>query len=150
MEELEVKKTRPQKLGKIKKFSVENGKIEVGTINAIECKAFYIELTSWITPQVSVEASTDAIRRRFIKKVIPMSNIYFEGVKATLIDYKFSQTKQNDISGRKSFISIEITLMAKRKFEFDKDLIYAGQMYGENCFEVLNTLSSHFTLSKTK
>ena len=139
-----------KKLGRTNKFNNKNGKVIIGTVNSIDCKAIYIRLETWMTPVESLEASIQAIRRRLIANMNNLSNIYFNDVKTSLIDYDYACTKDTDKLGRKSFVSIEITLLSKTRFEWNKDLIFNGEMYGDSCFSLLETLSEHFDMSTTK
>lgn len=146
MEEKKITK----KLGTDKVFKNNNGKIKIGTTNKFDCKAIYIRLETWVTPEESLQTSIEAIRRRFIANIHNLSNIYFEGVKTYLIDYDYALIKENDKPGKKSFINIEITLLAENRFEYNKDLIFDGEMFGDNLFTLLETLSNHFTMCSSK
>jgi hypothetical protein len=139
-----------KKLGKRIKTNHKNGKIVIGTVNKIDCRAVYVRLETWMTPVESLESSIAAIRKRFIANTYKLSNIYFDGLKTSIIDYDYLCTSSIDLPGRKSFVSIEITLLAKDRFEFDKDFIFNGQAFGDNCFSLLETLSEHFSMSTTK
>lgn len=146
MEEKKIKK-----LGKQKKFGHKCGKIVVGTTNAENCKATYVRLETWMTTSVSLDASIEAIRRRFIVNLSKYTRIYFEDdVRTHIIDYDYSTTKLTDKPGKKSFVAIEITLLANSKFDFDSDFIFSCQNFGDTCFSLLETLSSHFSMDISK
>jgi hypothetical protein len=100
MEEKKIKK-----LGTEKKFNHKSGKILVGTMDKKDCSAAYVRLETWVTPTESLETSIEAIRRRIIANRYQISNIYFDDLKSTLIDYQYNQTKGKDIAGKKSFNS---------------------------------------------
>lgn len=139
-----------KKSGAQKKYNHKYGKILVGTVDKSNCKSAYVRLETWITVEESLEASIGAIRRRLIANMYSVSNIYFEGLKSTLIDYNYSQTKEKDISGKKSFISIEITLLAKDKFDWGGDFVFSCQTFGDTIFSLLETLSEHFDMTPSK
>jgi len=143
-------KKNEKKLGTEKKFLHKDGKILVGTINKKDCRAAYVRLETWVTPKESLEASIQAIRRRLIANMYQLSNIYFEGLKSTLIDYQYNLTKEKDVAGKKSFISIEITLLAKDKFDWNEDFIFNCEAFGDTIFTLLQTLSNHFDMSPSK
>jgi hypothetical protein len=139
-----------KKLGKQKVYNHNNGKIKVGTTNKKDCRAAYVRLETWVTVEESVETSIQAIRRRFIANLNRLSNIYFEGLKTHIIDYDYNQTKGKDKSNKTSFISIEITLIPKTKFEFDNDFEFAGFNFGDTLFSLLDTLDEHFIMTPSK
>ena len=140
-----------KKLGKQRKFSHKCGKIKVGTTNAVDCKATYIRLETWMTPEESIETSIEAIRRRFIANLSKYTRIYFDdAVRTHIVDYDYSTTKLTDKPGRKSFVAIEITILANTKFNFDSDFIFECQNFGDTCFSLLETLSSNFSMSVLK
>jgi hypothetical protein len=143
-------KKNEKKLGCEKKFSHTNGKILIGTVNKKDCRAAYVRLETWVTPTESLEASIEAIRRRIIANRYQISNIYFDGLKSTLIDYQYNQTKGKDIAGKKSFISIEITLIANNKFDYDEDFVFSCYNFGDSIFTLIETLSQHFDMSVSK
>ncbi len=144
------KKKNEKKLGCEKKFSHTNGKILIGTINKKDCRAAYVRLETWVTVEESLEASIEAIRRRLIANMYSVSHTYFERLKSTLIDYQYNQTKGYDKSGKKSFISIEITLLAKDKFDWNEDFIFNCEAFGDTIFTLLQTLSDNFSMSVSK
>lgn len=146
---MEIKKNE-KKLGTKKKISHKNGKILLGTTNKFDCRAAYVRLETWVTVEESLEASIQAIRRRLIANMYRVSNIYFEGLKSTLIDYQYNETKCYDKSGKKSFISIEITLLADDRFDYDENFIYNCEAFGDTIFELLETLSNDFSMSISK
>ena len=139
-----------KKLGKTNKFNHKNGKVIIGTVNHIDCKAVYVRLETWMTPVESLETSIAAIRRRFIANIYSVSNIYFDGLKTSIIHYDYAYTKETDKPGRKSFVAIEITLLAKDKFQFDKDFIFNANAFGDTFFSLLEGLNEHFDMSTTK
>ena len=145
-------KKNEKKLGTEKKFNHKCGKILIGTVDKTKgnTKAAYVRLETWVTPKESLEASIEAIRRRIIANRYQICNIYFDGLKSTLIDYQYNQTKGKDIAGKKSFISIEITLLAKDKFDWNEDFIFNCQAFGDTIFTLLQTLSNHFDMSQSK
>lgn len=139
-----------KKLGSEKTFEHKCGKIQVGTVDKKSCNAAYVRLETWITPTESLETSIQAIRRRIIANRYQISNIYFEELKSTIIDINYNQTKEKDIAGKKSFISIEITLLANKKFNYDEDFVFSCYNFGDSIFSLLETLSQHFDMSITK
>ena len=139
-----------KKLGKTKKINHKFGKIVVGTVNSIDCKAAYVRLETWITTEESLETSIAAIRRRFIANLYNLSNVYFECLKRSIIDYDYASTKDTDKPGKKSFVAIEITLLAEDRFEFNKDFIFNAEMFGDSLFSLLQSLSEHFNISSSK
>jgi hypothetical protein len=139
-----------KKLGSEKKFNHKNGKILVGTIDKHSCKAAYVRLETWMTVQESLETSIQAIRKRLIANMYNVSNIYFDGLKTYLIDYNYSCTKDTDKPNRKSFVAIEITLLAKDRFEFDKDFIFNANAFGDSIFSLLEGLNEHFDMDTSK
>jgi len=145
MEEKKIKK-----LGTEKKFKHKSGKILVGTIDKTNCRAAYVRLETWVTPTESLETSIQAIRRRIIANRYQISNIYFSGIKSTLIDIAYNQTKGKDIAGKKSFISIEITLIADSTFVYDEDFVFSCENFGDTIFSLLESLSQHFDMSPSK
>ena len=145
MEEKKIKK-----LGTEKKFNHKSGKILVGTMDKKDCRAAYVRLETWVTVEESLEASIEAIRRRLIANMYSVSHTYFEGLKSSLIDYQYNETKCYDKSGKKSFISIEITLLAKDKFDWNEDFIFNCEAFGDTIFTLLQTLSNHFDMSPSK
>jgi len=145
MEEKKIKK-----LGTEKKFKHKSGKILVGTIDKTNCRAAYVRLETWVTPTESLESSIQALRRRIIANRYQISNIYFDDVKSTLIDISYNQTKEKDIAGKKSFISIEITLIANHKFVYDEDFVFSSYNFGDSIFSLIETLSQHFDMSPSK
>jgi hypothetical protein len=143
-------KKNEKKLGSEKKFLHKDGKILVGTINRFDCRAAYVRFETWVTVEESLEASIEAIRRRLIANMYSVSHTYFEGLKSTLIDYQYNLTKGYDKGGKKSFISIEITLIAKDKFDWNEDFIFNCEAFGDTIFTLLQTLSNHFDMSPSK
>jgi hypothetical protein len=143
-------KKNEKKLGSEKKFLHNDGKILVGTINRFDCRAAYVRLETWVTVEESLEASIEAIRRRLIANMYSVSHTYFEGLKSTLIDYQYNLTKGYDKGGKKSFISIEITLLAKDKFDWNEDFIFNCEAFGDTIFTLLQTLSDNFSMSVSK
>jgi len=145
MEEKKIKK-----LGTEKKFKHKCGKIITGTVDKTNCRAAYVRLETWVTVEESLETSIEAIRRRLIANMYSVSHTYFEGLKSTLIDYQYNLTKGYDKSGKKSFISIEITLLAKDKFDWNEDFIFNCEAFGDTLFCLLETLSNKFSMSVSK
>ena len=145
-----MQKEKNKKLAIQKKYNHNNGKILVGTVDKSNCKSAYVRIETWITVEESLDSSIQAIRRRLIANMHSVSNIYFEGLKSTLIDYNYNQTKEKDIAGKKSFISIEITLLSKDKFDWGGDFIYNCETFGDTIFTLLETLSEHFDMTPSK
>jgi len=143
---MEIKKNE-KKLGAEKKFLHKNGKILVGTTNRFDCRAAYVRLETWVTVEESLETSIQAIRRRLIANIYRVSNIYFQGLKSTLIDYQYNVTKCYDKAGKKSFISIEITLLADDRFDYDENFIFNCEAFGDTLFSLLESLNEHFDMS---
>jgi len=139
-----------KKLGGLKKFKHKNGKILVGTIDKKNCTAAYVRLETWITVTESLESSIAAIRRRIIANKYQLSDLYFDELKSTIIDYQYNLTKDYDIAFKKSFISIDITLLSNSKFNFDDDFIFSCYNFGDSIFDLLETLSQHFDMSPSK
>ena len=136
-----------KKCGTEKTIKHKNGKIIIGTIDRVNCRAAYIKLETWITVEESLTASIQAIRRRIIANRNRIFNIYFEGLNSSLIDIAYNKTKGYGDAGKKSFISIEITLLADDKFIYDEDFIFNSQAFGDTLFSLLETLSEHFDMS---
>ena len=145
-----VDKKKIKKVGTSKKFSNNSGKIVIGTVNKHSCNAAYIRLETWMTPTESLETSIKVIRRRFLANMYKISNLYFDSLKSTLIDYDYSTTTLSDKPGRKSFVAIEITILAKDKFKWNKDFIFSCQNFGDSLFTLLETLSEHFDIHISK
>ena len=144
---MEIKKNK--KCGTEKTIKHKNGKIIFGTVDKSKdgCFSVYVRLETWITVEDSLDTSIQAIRRRIIANRYRMFNIYFKGLKSSLIDYQYNQTKGKDIAGKKSFISIEVTLLANDKFDWNEDFIFNCEAFGDTLFELLETLSQHFDMS---
>lgn len=142
---MEIKKNK--KCGTEKTFKHKCGKILVGTIDKTNCRAAYIKLETWITVEDSLETSIQAIRRRIIANRYRIFNIYFEGLKSSLIDIAYNKTKGYGDAGKKSFISIEITILADDRFDYDEDFIFNCEAFGDTLFSLLETLSEHFDMS---
>jgi hypothetical protein len=145
-----MEKEKNKKLGIQKKYNHKHGKVIVGTVDKSNCKSAYVRLETWVTVEQSLEASIQAIRRRLIANMYSVSHVYFEGLKSTLIDYQYNLTKGYDKSGKKSFISIEITLLAKDKFDWNGDFVFSCYNFGDTIFGLLETLSEHFDMSVSK
>ena len=145
-----MQKEKNKKLAIQKKYNHNNGKILVGTVDKSNCKSAYVRIETWITVEESLDSSIQAIRRRLIANMHSVSNIYFEGLKSTLIDYNYNQTKEKDIAGKKSFISIEITLLSKDKFDWNDDFVFSCETFGDTIFGLLETLSEHFDMTPSK
>lgn len=145
-------KKKIKKLGTEKTFKHKCGKIIIGTIDKSinGCSSAYVRLETWITVQESVSTSIEAIRRRLIANRYQVSNTYFEGLHSTIIDYQYTHTKCHDKSGKTSFISIDITLLAKDKFNWNEDFIFNCEAFGDTIFTLLETLSEHFDMRVTK
>jgi len=142
-----MEKEKNKRIGSEKKFLHKNGKILVGTLDKSDCKSAYVRLETWVTVDESLEASIQAIRRRLIANMHSVSHIYFERLKSTLIDYQYNLTKGYDKSGKKSFISIEITLLSKNKFDCNGDFVFSCEAFGDTIFGLLETLSEHFDMT---
>lgn len=145
-----MEKEKNKKIGTQKKYNHKHGTIIVGTVDKSNCKSAYVRLETWVTVEESLETSIKAIRRRLIANMYSVSNTYFEGLKSTLIDYNYNLTKGYDKSGKKSFISIEITLLAKDKFDWNQDFVFSCEAFGDTIFGLLETLSEHFDMSVSK
>lgn len=144
-------KKNEKKLGAQRKFinKNKNGRILVGTTNKKDCRAAYIRIESWVTPEDSLETSIGLIRRRFLANIYRISKIYFEDFKSSIIDYDYNQTKGTDKSCKTSFISIEITLLAISKFNWDSDFIFTCENFGNTMFDLLDSLDEHFIMTLT-
>ncbi len=136
-----------KKCGTEKTIKHKNGKIIIGTIDKTNCRAAYVRLETWVTVQESLETSIASIRRRIIANRYRIFNVYFEGLKSSLIDIAYNKTKGYGYAGKKSFISIEITLLADDRFDYDEDFIFNCQAFGDTLFELLETLSEYFDMS---
>jgi hypothetical protein len=133
-----------------KKYNYNDLNYRVGTTNRYDCKAAYISLEMWMNSHNGLEASIEAIRRRFVKKLGSYTNIYIEGLKTHLIDYVAPIEKMAVVKNKYTFVSIEITLMAKRRFVYDKDFIYACQNLAGSIFDELNGMDEHFVIRNHK
>ena len=129
-----------KEIGSEKKFDHELGRIIVGTVNKRDCKSVYVRLECYVKPEVSLESSIALIRRRFIANQYQVSRTYFEGLKSTIIDYRFPETKIKDKPSKVSFIAIEMTLLANDVFCYDKDFIFTARMFGDTMFTLLETI----------
>lgn len=145
---MEIKKNK--KCGTEKTIKHKNGKIIVGTIDRVNCNAAYIKLETWVTVEESLTASIQAIRRRIIANRNTIFNIYFQGLNSSLIDIAYNKTKGYGDAGKKSFISIEITLLADDRFIYDEDFIFNSQAFGDTLFSLLESLSDKFSMSVSK
>lgn len=131
-----------KEMGSEKKFEHEFGKVIVGTVNKRKCKSVYVRLECYVKPEVSLVESIAAIRRKFIANQYNVSRTYFEGLKSTMIDYGYPQTKVTDKPGKVSFITIEFTLLANDIFCYDKDFIFTARMFGDTMFTLLESIDS--------
>lgn len=136
-----------KKCGTEKTIKHKNGKIIIGTIDRVNCRAAYIKLETWITVEESLETSIQAIRRRIIANRYRIFNVYFEGLKSSLIDIAYNKTKGYGDAGKKSFISIEITILADDRFNYDENFIFNCEAFGDTLFSLLETLSNDFSMS---
>jgi hypothetical protein len=139
-----------KRLGSEKTFKHKCGKIIVGTLDKVDTKSAYVRLETWVTVEESLETSIEAIRRRIIANMYSVSHTYFEGLKSTIIDYQYNLTKGYDKAGKKSFISIDITLLSKDKFDWNEDFIFNCEAFGDTIFCLLGTLSDKFDMSPSK
>jgi hypothetical protein len=122
------------------------GKILVGTTNKKDCKAAYVTLETYIIPEGFLSESIDKIRRRIKAKMRLFGPTYFEDkYKSYLINIDYNQTK--DIPGKKSFIAIEITLLANNTFNFNPDFVFNCYSFADTLFCLLETLSEDFSMS---
>jgi hypothetical protein len=140
-----------EKLGRERVYAHEKGKILVGTTNYKDCKSIYIRIETWMTPCDTLFDSVKVLRRRVKANMRVFGPTYFENDYGShMIDVSFNQTKEKDKPGKKSFISIEITLLAKDKFDWNEDFIFNCEAFGDTIFTLLQTLSNHFDMSPSK
>ena len=130
-----------KKIGCVRKFDNENGKIIVGTFDKKNCTSCYVTLQTYITPEYKLHESVDRIRRRLKANMDIITKTYFEGdLSHYLISIDHNITKGKDKALKTSYIEFEVTLFAKDIFEFDKDFIYMVEQFGDTLFTLISTV----------
>lgn len=133
-----IKRPKFKKTGTNKKFEYNGLNFNVGTIDTKNTKAAFVELSMWMTSHRGLETSIEAIRRRFRANLGKVSRIYIDGLKSTLIDYVAPDLNSAAaVSGKSTYISIEITLLANGKFIWDEDFIDSCEHLGKSLFDIL-------------
>ena len=138
-----------KKIGTQKKITYNGYNISYGTVNKNDCKAFYATLEGWFIPEVSIEDSIAATRRR-MRKMMPMiCRTYFDDA-TFILDYHYPTTNVCDRPGKPTYCEIEITVLADGKFKWDKDFIFEIENFASNAYDVLLSLDEHYSIQSTK
>jgi hypothetical protein len=150
MEEVKVNRKKFIKTGTTKKFNYKDLNFVIGTTDTKNTKAAFIELQMWMTSTRTLELSLNAIRRKFKSKLGKVSRIYIDGLKTSLIDYVHPcLTSAAAVMGKPTYISIEITLLADSRFQWDEDFIDGCEHMGKSLFDILLEMDE-FSLQNTK
>jgi hypothetical protein len=148
-------KTPKVKLPKLKfaserKYQYNDFNFRVGTSDKYTCKAVYIQLEMWMTSPIDAETSFEAIRRRFIAKLIPTTKIYISNHKTALFTYNYPTDQTTDVKKKPCFCSIEITILSNSLFTYDDDLIDSCKGYAATAFDLLESLDDKFEIKNHK
>lgn len=148
-------KTPKVKLPKLKfaserKYKYNDFNYRVGTSDKYTCKAVYIQLEMWMTSYQDIETSFEAIRRRFIAKLIPSTKIYISDHKTALFTYNYPLDDKAGVKNKPTFCSIEITILSNSLFTYDDELIDCCKGYSATAFDLLESLNDKFEIKNHK
>jgi hypothetical protein len=132
-----------KKSGTEKKYKIDNWNLIIGTVNKNECSSIYVQLNGYITPEVSILTSIEAIRRKIIANRYQVSKKYFDGLKSSIFALEYNKSKSVDIAGKKSYISIEFTLFDNFDWKVDNEL---AKEFGIEFYNLFKDMSEHFEI----
>ncbi|HOH61215.1 MAG TPA: hypothetical protein PK698_01850 [Bacilli bacterium] len=93
-----------------------NFKIGYGTVDHKNLKSIYIKLNSWITPnddEINLDSLLLKTQRKIKLHIYHLKSEYFKKESIVDIDLRTNGVKM----GKKSFLSIEITLFTEKHFD---------------------------------
>ncbi len=111
------------KFGKEKKlFTDEKFRVKYGTIDALKLNAIYINIDSWVEPGDigNYESYIRLMRKRVIRSI--KSNLDTEMFSSNII-VDLDLRSSGMMRGKKSFMSIEVTVYPSIKTDFNSDII---------------------------